>query len=273
MIDTNYITRRAKYILAGGDKRKWDGRNGIEEQIRYKKMCGLTKQIGDIRSVEAHSVTAKNGFFQEQQIENYKAWISNVIEPDVMPSTIAHYRALNVELEKISIELESCVELFLDYVEHATDKAQIVERWQAVIIDNYCQKEDYLYGQMAQMFSMIHLQIHGCLPKMYKSRKGVTYGLTDGDMRMILADWIRFYYLESGKPDIQADVANWSHLNNVSDLKPEHYVQYFLGNTMRGMLYNILQTQTGGNVNLLPQDILQKLIDRELKSCIPKKTA
>lgn len=286
MIDANYITGHARTILASGDSKRW---KSIALTIQYDELQKLTDKINCFRTVEAHNVNERNGYFQKQTVEEYHRWVFSVINANI-PSTEAHYKALNMELEKISIQCENCVTLFLDYVEQAPDKEDIVERWINAIINKYSQKEDYLYGQMADMYySLYSLRTGHNVPK----------NVNKDQMRFILSNWLMNYYIEpfdkaeeiieeeyrkkveivksmEGRETIQKlaqqkksslndqkerilrDICEWSHLQSADELRPKHYSHYFLEKTMPELVKKLLITHP--EYSLLPQDILQLLI-------------
>lgn len=286
MIDTNYITGRAREILAGNDAGRW---KRITSKIQYGELQKLTGLISCFRSVEAHNASDANGYFQVQEKKEYDRWVLSVIKTD-RPSTEAHYKALNLELEKISIQCENCIKLFLNYVEQAPDRKEIVERWGKAIINKYSQTEDYLYGQMADLYLSLYPAGRG-----YSAYENID----KNRMRNIIRNWIMSYYLEPydrakdlieeelqkkmaivkstegrralqeqakkkqeelniKKESILQEISAWSHIHKIDDLMPKHYSCFFLEKTMPELIKKMMADNP--EYTFLPQDILQSLV-------------
>lgn len=286
MIDTNYITGHAREILSGNDSGMW---KRIASKIQYSELQNLIGLISCFRSVEAHNVSAANGYFQRQEKKEYDRWVLSVIKTD-RPSTEAHYKALNMELEKISVRCENYIKMFLNYVEQASDKKEIAERWGKAIINKYSQTEDYLYGQMADMYLSL-----------YHARRGydTSENMNKNKMRNIIRNWIMNYYLKPydaakalieenlrknmgiikstegrrklqeqaekkqeelniKKEGILKEISDWSHLRTTDYLLPKHFSCFFLEKTMPELIEKLMTDHP--EYTLLPQDILQSLV-------------
>lgn len=291
MIDTNYVTGRSKLILANNDNIRW---RDIKQKIAYDDLKRLTDSVNCFRSVVAHNISESNGYFQKNEMEEYRQWVFSVIHTD-RPTTDTHFSALNAALEKISLQFEKYIGLFLDYVEQAVDKDDIVERWKNAIINKYVQKEDYLYGQMADMYFLLYRE---------RYRRDVPKGMDKSQMRSVISKWIMNYYIE---PYVKAEeiienechrkegivkseearialrkqakrkkdsltlqkeeklklIYERFHLGSVEELCRWHYSQYFLEVTMPECIKELLEKNP--NCSLLPQEILQLFINTYMR--------
>lgn len=184
MIDTNYVTGRAKEILTDNNMCQW---KDVRRKIQYDDLKKLTDQISGFRSVEAHNISKYNGYFQALDMKEFRQWIFSIIHME-KPLTEDHFKILNRELEKMSIQLEKYIILFLEYVERAEDKEEIIERWENAIISKYTQKEDYLYGQMAEMYISVYAT---------KMGKSLSQHVDKGSIRYNIQNWIMNYYIQA----------------------------------------------------------------------------
>lgn len=286
MIDTNYVTGRAKAILTNNNSSQW---KAARMRIRYDDLQKLTDQISSFRTVEAHNTSKNNGYFQVLDVEKYRQWLFSVIHTE-QPLTEDHFKTLNEELEKISIQVEKCVILFLEYVEQARDREKIIERWESTIINKYTQKEDYLYGQMADMYTSLcaartgesasrridksmmwhNIQIwimnyyvqpfekaEEVLVADYHRKEKIVKGV---ESRNALYDQLqkKKAELEQKKQERLQPIYEWSHLKTVEQLRLKNYCDYFLKVTMPELIKCVLKENP--NCSLLPQDLLQTMI-------------
>lgn len=286
MIDTNYITEHAKTLLAGDNFEEW---RRIKSQIRYDELEKVTNYVRCFRSVEAHNIHEGNGYCENLEFIEYNNWVFSVIHQK--PSTQVHYKQLNEKLEDLSEQLENCIIVFLDYIENANNKEEIIKRWEKLIINKYIQKEDFLYGQMGNLYFPLYAD---------KKRKNVPKNVSKSQMRYIIKNWIRNYYLQpyekaikeiedecnrrkkmvksiEGKEALQRQakekidklqekkdkeiitpICKYMNIDDMDEIKIEDYSKYFLQKTLPILINKIIQVNP--DITLFPQDILQRLI-------------
>lgn len=264
----------------------------IHEIDKIAKKCNIgydrslkdyIRDISIIRTAFSHNLSQKNGTGYQQ--EAYNEWLKRAINKDQIMAAEDYEKALE-KLEKMGADIYRILDRFLDKAAGVQDKNALISVWEETIISFYLKKsnENIFLGQMRDAY--LSRCVNGKIEK-----KNLKYNIAKWfqsffcqkheDRIKELENILRLYGSRMRKDDIlkvekdidlhkssldaiKTQVATAICYGDQSRVSVYAYQQYYLAN-LKDKLNNILSVVKCTNGTMLPEDMLQQLIEEEFK--------
>lgn len=138
---------------------------------RFRELVGVVRML---RAVLDHNNSQANGFFEQNQLEDYRAWQQRELGK-LQAETDQDFEQLYGALERLGEKLITQLTLFVDLVAEAGDRAALVDHWKREILNWYCKKQDIYLGQLADAYlanaaaagaNMSRINVYNIRPKL-----------------------------------------------------------------------------------------------------------
>lgn len=138
-VDSTCVIPALYYFAPEAEKRRFS---------HFRDLVGVVKML---RAVLDHNNSQANGFFEQNQLEEYRAWQQKELGK-IQAETDQDFERLYKALEQLGEQLITQLTLFVDLVAAAPDKAAVVDHWKKEILNWYCKKQDIYLGQLAAAY-------------------------------------------------------------------------------------------------------------------------
>lgn len=255
----------------------------ITQKGSFSDFRDSINKVRMLRSVIDHNNNEKNGYFEQEQLEQYTTWIREVLKKNQIESE-DDFKKLYQELEKLGNKIVSDLNRFIDLVSSDPDRNRIVSEWEDNILRWYSKKQNIYLGQLANIYLANAAAEFGSIRMIPKN--GIRRKLDIWIENMLFDDFDRnierFEYLlkecdkkcpkavdsieiklsvcKKEREDFQKKIESQSKrfMNSSRSL----YREYFFMNLVE-QLRETMKHYTGG---MLPQELLQEDIIRNFKA-------
>ena len=135
-VDSTCVTPALYYFAPEAEKWRFS---------HFRDLVGVVKML---RAVLDHNNSQVNGFFEQNQLDEYRVWQQRELGK-MQAETDQDFERLYRALEQLGEKLITQLTLFVDLVAESADKAAVVDHWKREILNWYCKKQDIYLGQLA----------------------------------------------------------------------------------------------------------------------------